>query len=337
MTAPALAVIGCGAVARAVHLPALSELPEFQLVGLVDARLEDARELAETYDVAWTARDHRDVLGRADAALLAVPPHLHAPIAIELLRAGVHVLVEKPMALTVADCDGMIDAAAETGAVLAVGLHRRFFDSNRLVAQLVASGVFGRVRRFELSGEGLYPWPMRSAYRYDRGHAGGGVLADTGIHYLDLVGWWFGDCERIDYCDDAEGGVEAECQLRLEFGGGVAGDVVLSKLRDLPSRFLFEFDRATLVFENAGSEPSPRVRLDAAGQGWEPPGGVLGGSPVTRKEAFRVQLRDFASAIREGREPFVPGREGRRSVDLLERCYSARRRLEHPWEVVGAR
>jgi predicted dehydrogenase len=316
-----------------VHLRALSECAEFRLAGLVDARIDFVRELGQQFEVDWTASDHADALGRVDAVLLALPNHLHAPVAVDFLEAGVHTLVEKPMALTVADCDRMIAAAEQSGAVLAVALNRRLFHSNRLVRTLVETGAFGRARAFRVSGEGLYPWPMRSAYRYDPAFAGGGILADTGIHVLDLLCWWFGECTSVDYFDDSEGGVEAECHIQLVFADGVSGDVVLSRVRDVPSEFGFEFEDGKLTFHNAGSEPSPGCRLVVGDREWEPIGehGAVG-PPTTRREIFRRQFADFAVAIQTGCEPSVSGREGRRSVELMERCYGARRRLEHPWE-----
>jgi predicted dehydrogenase len=331
-----LAVVGCGAMTRDVHLPLLSECAEFRLAGLVDARIDFARQLGDQFAVDWIAGSHAEAVGRVDAVLLALPNHLHAAVAIDFLEAGVHTLVEKPMALTATDCDRMIAAAEQTGAVLAVALNRRLFPSNRLVRTLVETRRFGRARAFRMSGEGLYPWPMRSAYRYDPTFAGGGILADTGIHALDLLCWWFGDCASVEYLDDAEGGVEAECRIELVFAGDVAGDVVLSRVRDVPSEFRLEFESGTLTFQNAGSEPSPRCRLVAADQDWEPIGerGAVG-PPTTRREIFRRQFADFATSIRTGREPSVSGREGRRSVELMERCYAARRQLHYPWEPAG--
>jgi predicted dehydrogenase len=331
-----LAVVGCGAMTRDVHLPALSECAEFRLAGLVDARIDFALQLGEQFGVDWTASNHADAVGRVDAVLLALPNHLHAPVAIDFLEAGVHTLVEKPMALTAADCDRMIDAAERSGAVLAVALNRRLFHSNRFVRTLVETRAFGRARAFRVSGEGLYPWPMRSAYRYDPTFAGGGILADTGIHVLDLLCWWFGDCTSVEYADDSEGGVEAECHIELVFACDVSGDVVLSRARDVPSEFWFEFERGKLTFQNAGSEPSPRCRLVAADREWEPIGehGAVG-PPTTRREIFRRQFADFAAAIRTGCEPSVSGREGRRSVELMERCYASRRQLQYPWERAG--
>jgi predicted dehydrogenase len=326
-------VIGCGAITEIIHLPVVAQSPDFRLAGLIDVICEPARTLAAEHGAEWTASDYREAIGRADAALLAVPHHLHAPMAIDLLRAGMHVLVEKPMALSVRECDRMIDAAADSGSVLGVGLVRRFFESNRLVAALVRDGRLGAPRRVRIAETDLYRWPMRSGFAFDPAQAGGGTLANLGVHTLDLLCWWFGSAERVDYRDDARGGVEAEFQAAIDFPLGVHAEVLISKLRDVTDTCRVEFEDGALLIENAGSEPSPRVRLIASGRERTPPG--ADGRPpkkVTRREMFGLQLADFARAIREGGEPLVCGREGRRSVELLERCYGARRSLVHPWE-----
>jgi predicted dehydrogenase len=332
-----LAVVGCGAIAEVIHLPVASASPDFRVAGLVDTRHEYAQGLASSYGVEWTASDYREAIGRVDAVLLAVPHHLHAPMAIEFLRAGIHVLVEKPMALCVRDCDRMIESAAASGSALAVGLVRRFFDSNRLVAAVVRSGLLGQARRVEMSEGDVYRWPMRSGFAFDPAQAGGGTLANLGIHTLDLLSWWFGEVEWVEYRDDAQGGVEAECQASLQFVAGPRAETLVSKLRDLASTYRLEFERGTLLVEDAGSEPCSRIRLIASGVEWEPVGaGRDSAKSPTRRDMFARQLRDFAQAIADKRDPLVSGWEGRRSVELLERCYSARRPLVHPWEEVAA-
>jgi predicted dehydrogenase len=310
----------------------LADRPDVEVVGLVDTNLERARELAATHDVAWTASNHREAIEAADAVLLAVPHHLHEPMAVELLDAGLHVLVEKPMALSVAQCDRMIDSAARSGCVLAVGLVRRFFTANRLVAAAVHDCALGRAQSFELSEGGLYRWPIRSGFALDRSQAGGGVLATLGIHALDLLSWWFGPADSLTYRDDARGGVEAEARLEIEFESGVRGDVLVTKLREVPDRIRVNFERGSLLLEDAGSEPLPRVRLITSGVEWEPVNLMGETERPTRRDVFGHQFADFERAIRDGDEPTVGGREGRRSVELLERCYRERAPLIHPWE-----
>ena len=202
-----LAVVGCGAVAAIHHLPALSLCRTAEAVVLVDADPGRARDLAARFGVPETATDIRSLPGRVDAAIVAVPNSLHAPISIELLRQGVHVLVEKPMALNVKECDEIIAAAEAGGAVLAVGLEFRFFDSSLFVRNLLRDGLLGKIHRFEMH-QGVIPrWPFATDFLLKKETAGGGVLADFGVHVLDLLLWWLGDWTELEYRDDAQGGI----------------------------------------------------------------------------------------------------------------------------------
>src|SRR5215212_8471605 len=192
-----LAVLGCGAVAQINHLPAISASEHAEAAAVVDADAERAQTIARRFGVPVFATDYREVLDRVDAAVVALPNSLHAPVAIDLLRRGIPVLVEKPMALTVRECDEMIAAAEEGGATLAVGLDFRFFGATRWVKDFLAEGLLGELRSFDLRKE----------------TAGGGVLADFGVHVLDLLLVWLGDWDAIDYRDDAQGGLESDCEL----------------------------------------------------------------------------------------------------------------------------
>ena len=164
--------------------------------------------------------DYRELPGKVDAAVVALPNHLHAPVSVELLRQGVSVLVEKPMAINVRECDEMIAAAAAGRATLAVGLDFRFFDSSLLVRNLLRDGLLGAIRSFDLR-QGVIPrWPFATDFLLRKEMAGGGVLADFGVHVLDLLLWWLGDWTAVDYRDDAVGGVESDCEMELTLGSG---------------------------------------------------------------------------------------------------------------------
>jgi predicted dehydrogenase len=329
-----LGVIGCGAVASIHHLPAIALSDRAEAAVLVDADSGRAKALAGRFGVPETATDYREVLDRIEAAVIALPNHLHASVAVDLLRRGVHVLVEKPMALNGREADEMIAAAETSGAVLAVGLDFRFFDSSTFVRNLLRDGLLGRIRRFELR-QGVIPrWPLSTDFLLRKETAGGGVLADFGVHVLDLLLWWMGDWKEVEYWDDAQGGLESDCRLRLTLRSGVTGTVEISRTRNLRNTCVFEGERATL--EVGIWDPDPEIRLSIAdrevslaGRAWRE-----GGAGLAFTDAFVRQLDDFAGAIREGREPFVPGREGRRSLDLIESCYARRQFLEMPWSVV---
>ena len=329
-----VAVVGCGAVANIHHLPALAASERAEATVLVDADAGRARELAERFGVSETAADYRDLPGRVDAAVVALPNSLHAPVSVELLRRGVHVLVEKPMAVNVRECDEMIAAAEAGRTVLAVGLDFRFFDSSLLVRNLLRDGLLGDIRRFEMHQGVVTRWPFATDFLLRKETAGGGVLADFGVHVLDLLLWWLGDWEKVEYWDDAMGGIESDCELRLTMRSGVEGFAEVSRTRNLANTCLFEGSRASL--EVGVWDSDPEIRLLIADREVSLAGRARreGGSGLDFTEVFVRQIDDFAAAIRRKREPFVSGREGRRSLELIEACYARRKRLELPWSVV---
>ncbi len=327
-----VAVLGGGAVAQIHHLPALSASECADATVVVDADAERARSVAARFGVPGSATDYRQVLDSFEAAVIALPNSLHAPVAVDLLKRGIHVLVEKPMALSGREAGEMIAAADASGAVLAVGLDFRFFDSTRFVRDFLASGFLGDLKGFDLR-QGVIPrWPFATDFLLRKETAGGGVLADFGVHVLDLLLVWLGDWESIDYRDDARGGIESDCEMVLTMKSGLRGTVEVSRTRNLRNTCIFEGERASLEVGIWDPDPAIVLRvgeqeLSLSGQARKKDGGAL-----TFQDVFVRQIDDFAAAIRDKREPLVSGREGRRSLDLIEACYAARQPLEMPWD-----
>lgn len=325
---PRLAVVGCGAAAE-IHLTVLADLPA-EVTCLVDKAPERAGELAERYGVGRTLTDYRDLVGEVDAAVLALPHHLHAPVALDLLGGGLNVLVEKPMALTVDECDRMIAAAERAGRVLAVGMARRFYDAGRFVKRVIERGRLGELRWLDVREGYVYEWPVVSEFMFRR-EAGGGVLADAGAHILDNLLWWLGDFEGVVYRDDARGGVAADCEIEIDMASGTRCFVELSRTRRLRNTWVLEGTEGTLEIDTLFH---PLVRWRFEGQPEQLQGRVrLPGQPEEEAlDCFSRQMADFLDSIREEREPVVNGSEGRRFVELLEACEANRRPLELPWE-----
>ncbi|MGH7824078.1 MAG: Gfo/Idh/MocA family protein [Candidatus Binatia bacterium] len=325
-----LAIIGCGAITTINHLPIISGSDRMTAEILVDKSLARAEALAKAYAVPFVVDDYRKIIGAVDAAVVALPNHLHAPVAIELLRHGIHVFVEKPMALKTSECDAMIDAAHSRGAILAVGLEFRFFSACQFVKQFLAAGLLGNINSFDLRMGVIFKWPVESDYLFYRRTAGGGVLMDFGAHTLDLLLWWLGSCKTAAYVDDSMGGVEANCEIYLELANGAAGAVELSRTRNLRNSFIITGERGQLEVQ-LWTE-NPELRLELNGQEVFLLGRVLqDGGVATFEEAFHREIEDFAEAIQASREPFVTGQEARKTIQLIERCYETRRCLRHPW------
>ena len=327
-----LAIVGCGAVTEKFHLPAARDAKGVEVKVLVDKDVSRARTLAREFGVPIATDDWADVDHHAEAALVALPHNLHAPAAMELLGRGIHTLVEKPMALTLQDCDAMIAEAARNGLVLAVGLHRRFGPAFQFTKHSLDLGLIGEVTDFDIREGRTYDWPLKSGFRFEKESSGGGVLVDTGSHVTDLLLWWLGAWKSVEYYDDAMGGVEANCELRLRLQNGVPGFVELSRTRDLRNSCILRGTRGVLEI-GVGVDSFVRLRAESHET-------MLDGHAVRDGvgregflDAFRKQLEDFACAVHEGRPPLVPGAEGRRSVALIEACYASRRPLTLPWDL----
>jgi len=327
-----LAIIGCGAIAKGIHLPVTALSDQVEVTVLVDKLLPHARELADKHGVPVVADDYRDVMGQVDAAIVALPNHLHAPVTIDLLRHGIHVLVEKPMALRTSDCDEMIEAASNTGAVLAVGLIRRFFQASRFVKQVIESEMLGDIVSFDLREGNIYSWSIASDSTFRR-ETGGGVLADIGPHALDILLWCLGDYDSVKYYDDAMGGVEANCKLDLKLRSGASGVVELSRNRNLRNSWIILGERGTLEIERGFN---PFVHLKTKNQDVTLTGHIMhdGAADKRLQDVFLCQLDDFADAVCNHHKPFVPGQEGKRAVELIEACRSMRQPLKQPWVLV---
>jgi predicted dehydrogenase len=323
-----IAIVGCGAVANA-HLPIIAEASGSTATVLVDKALERAQSMASEHGVAHAVADYNEIVEHADAAIIALPHHLHARVSIDLLEKGIHVLVEKPMGMTTGECDQMVAAATGTGATLAVGLVSRYLGVARHVKELIDRGVLGEIKRFDVREGTIYDWPVASDFMF-RTEMGGGVLADTGAHVLDLLMWWLGDYASVEYRDDAVGGAEADCELQLRMASGAEGVVQMSRTRALRNTWILEGERATLEVSRR-FDASFRWTINGYEVGLE--GGFKNaGEPEDPLDAFRLQWADFLDAIATKRAPLLGGTEGRRGVALIEACRAAAAPMDRSWE-----
>lgn len=329
---PRLAIIGCGAVVDYHLLPALKRqgwLPSV-LIDTSPAGIKAvARRMGANGKSVLTGSDWRAMVGEFDAAVVAVPHMLHAPIGIGLLDAGKHVFMEKPLATKVADCERMIQAADAKGVVLSVGLLRRYLRIARWTKALIDSGTLGEIKSFDVSEGFVFNWDTSTDAILRPALSGGGVLMDTGAHTLDLVTWWLGDVASLDYSDDAAGGVEADCVLECRMASGAIGRVELSRTRELRDTIRIKGSKGSVEVHLAknqiieGTENALAFTFD----------GITGSKmePQFFPELFDAELRDFKASAMGGARAGISGREGVKSVDLIERCYAARQPLKSPW------
>lgn len=325
-------VIGCGAVAEMYHLPVLAARDDIALTAFVDPNRERAERLAAEYGVSEVARADDRLKSPIDIAVIAVPHRLHAAVATRLLGRGAHVLVEKPMAMSSAECAAINRAAAEADRVVAVAMQFRYGRTETLTKRLIDAGTLGAVRRFDLRWGGAYSWPVEDTAMLSV-EKGGGVVPGMAVHFLDQLIWWFGDCRKVSYWDDAMGGVEAECLFELTLESGITGAVEVSRTRNLRNTWRIEGERGALeVGVGVGAEmrlyPVDRGELVLAGRA------ERAGDPERSVRDLVARLYDdFLGCIREGGEPRVSGRQAAPSVRVMELGARHRKLMPLPWMI----
>jgi predicted dehydrogenase/nucleoside-diphosphate-sugar epimerase len=328
-----IAVIGCGAIAERQHLPLLTERTDCRITAIVDRNAQRVQDLVARFGVAKGFTDIDELNDvKVDAAVVGLPNALHGHVGSKLLNRGIHVLMEKPLATSVRDCDLLLEAAERKGAVLTVGLMRRFLKSGQFAKWAIDSGLLGPIQSFEIGDGFVYAWPAASNAFISKELAGGGVLMDLGAHTLDQLLWWLGDVESYQYYDDNVEGVEADCRIELTLKSGATGVVELSRTRDLSGMAVIRGARAEL--QVSLNRNTTRLRfLDADFQ-------VIGETAKSLDQVAEDQRPaqliaaehdDFLQAIHSGRPTTISGIEARRSVALIESLYAERKPLKLPW------
>ena len=198
------AMVGCGGAAWVGHLPWLWENPHIDLVAVCDPNSDRGTKAAERWNVPHVYQEFDKLLGEQplDAVVIATPPQTHHDLAVAALQKGLHVLVEKPLAVSTDQCDSMIAAAGKAEKILTVSHEKRFNPGFEKVHQIIHEGLLGDVfylavhwsAAVRLDPDSLSPPDYRSSYewRWTDPESGGGIVFDHLPHYLDLWRWWTG-------------------------------------------------------------------------------------------------------------------------------------------------
>ena len=296
-----VAAIGVGHLGRH-HARILGSLEGAELVGVVDAKPDRAREIAASCGTRAVERA-ADLLGQVDAVSIAVPTEAHLQLAMPFLERGIPVLVEKPLARDVAEADRMIDAAARAGTILAVGHTERHNPAVALAAAHLADPRFVEVHR-------LGTFPERSL-DID-------VVFDLMIHDLDIV---------LSLVAAEVAAVEAVgvpvltgrvdiANARLRFQNGCIANITASRIsRERVRKIRFFQPEAYLSVDYAAQE----VEMYRLVRGDGRPAIEGGKLEVQHEEPLRRELSDFLDAVRQRRPPLVSGSDGRRAIVLAQR------------------
>lgn len=314
------AVVGLG-MGRA-RAKQIQETAGAELKLVVDLNAELAQKTGEEFGCLWTT-SLEEALGREEVQVVMVmtPSGLHAKIGVQVARAGKHVITTKPMDVSTAACDQLIQAADAAGVKLAVDYQSRYVDNNFRVAQALRQGWLGQ----PILGEVRFKWFRSQDYfRHGTGWRGtwamdgGGSLANQGSHLLDLLLWFMGEPVRV-YAETAIMNHQIETEdlgmALLNFKSGAKGAIVGTTTFPASPYFSAE------VHGTQGG-----VLIDAVLEGKMR---VFGEGLEEKLNSIANPLHnvveDMVSALEKGTPLRVDGREGRRTVALLEAIYSSAR------------
>lgn len=339
---PGFAIVGCGMIAS-FHLKALAEIEGARVVAVVDKvpaaleRFKDKHKLdIQCYTDLAQALQNPEV----DIVIVSTPSGAHMDPAVAAANAGKHVVVEKPLEVTLERCDRIIDACDRNHVKLCTIFPSRFADSNRTLKAAVDAGRFGRLTL----GETTCKWWRTQEY-YDQGGwrgtmalDGGGALMNQAIHNVDLLLWMMGPATHVSGFTAllAHQRIEVEdtAVACLRFASGALGVILAttSVHPGFPKTIAIHGDKGSAVIEQEDvlqwtftpELPDDKVVRARFAQKVGASGGSSDPSAISHL-GHAHQLRDFVESIKTGRPPMVDGREGRRAVEVILAVYEAQK------------
>jgi myo-inositol 2-dehydrogenase/D-chiro-inositol 1-dehydrogenase len=323
-----LGFVGCGRVTESLHLPALRRLTDWQVIAGADPD-PDRLGTAKRFGIPRCYSDYRALLDDADVDVVAVcvPPRLHATVSLAALAAGKHVFIEKPLALSLAECDQLVDYAAHSPTKVMVGFNLRWHRLIRRVRKMIQHGVLGElelIRTTFTSGETLRMelpgWKMRERV---------GVLADLGVHHFDL--WRYltgGEVKEISATVRSRNGGESAVVTACMQNGLIAGSVFSNQTSESNELEIYgskgslrlscyRFDGLELIpaLDLSGSLRNLPSRILATLK--EIPGAAARASHGGDfRSSYEAQWRHFADSIRNDVPVECTLEDGRRAVHV---------------------
>jgi UDP-N-acetyl-2-amino-2-deoxyglucuronate dehydrogenase len=329
-----IAIVGAGAIADSHLLACLKFKDRCRVVALVDLYPAKAAEKAAKYglDVA-VFQDCAALLNGCafDAASICLPPFEHAPAALSLLRAGKHVLVEKPMATCLQECDAMMAAAAAAGKLLGVVAQNRFKTPMMRLKRVLESGLLGRILHAQVDsfwwrGSNYYDLWWRGTWAKE----GGGCTMNHAVHHIDLFHWMMGAPAEVlaitANLTHENSEVEDFSTALLTYPNGRLGQITASLVHHGEAQqMVFQAEHARVAVpwsvqamqQKENGFPEDNRRLGAEIQSF------YERLPALEHEGHDGQIANFLEAI-EGREPLlVDGAAGRRTLELISAIYQS--------------
>ena len=321
-----IGVIGCGSIAQHRHLLEYSWNKAVEIVAVCDINEERALEIGKEYSAkAYT--DYKELLADKDidAVSVCTPNYLHAPISIDALNAGKHVLCEKPMATSSEEAEQMIEAAEKNGKKLMIGHNQRFVKSHQKARELIQSGEVGKIYSFRsaFGHGGPEQWSVdgKESWFFQKEKAFIGAMGDLGVHKTDLLRYVLGEefvevgaFVETNAKDFADVDDNAVCVLKTE--SGVIGTLAASWA------YTSKEDNSTIIYGEKAIlrlEDHPQYSLIvqyATGEIVNYELGKIQSNDAGGQNATGV-IDHFVSSIVSDTEPLITGAEGKKSLEVI--------------------
>ena len=318
-------VIGCGKIARTVHIPEYISCTDTDLVAYCDIDRISVRETIERYGKRTVYKDYTEMLAteQLDCVSVCTPNYLHADITVAALNAGAHVLVEKPMSLTLEDADRMIDTAKRKKKVLMVSQTQRFSAVHKKAKEVIDSGIMGKILHITTAfgHPGPEGWSPRGKWFFQKKKAGFGPMADLGIHKADLIRFLTGkevasvsaftSREEKKYTD-----VEDNFVSVLMFTDGTIGTMTTSwTVKGMETNYTYLYcENGTLAISVIPGRPlvaflsNPECEIDFPTEAIQD----------NTQDTWNLGLVDnFAASVLGKEECLVPAKEGRAALAII--------------------
>ena len=289
-------VIGIGSMGSN-HARVYSELPDVELIGVADVNETLAISVAQSYGCKPYA-DYHDLLGEnPDVLSIAVPTSLHKKVALDAIKRGINILVEKPIADTVENADEVIKAARENKVKLMVGHVERFNPAIIKLKQLIGSGLLGSVVSISAKRVGPYNPRIRDV----------GIILDLGTHDIDIMSYLYG--EKIKEVYASAGSVvhshEDHAIITLNFDSGSSGVIDTNWLTPHKVRNL-----AVIGSEGIAEVNCIEETLRIFDQEW------VRDAKIEREEPLKLELLHFVDCVQHDKKPLVSGEEGKHALEV---------------------
>ena len=308
-----IAVVGTGIIGIE-HLKAIREIDDLELVAVCDVNEDKVRSIADEYSVPYFL-DYKDIPQKTDAeaVILNLPHGLHYVGTVFFLEAGLHVLIEKPMANTSAECDKMLTAAKASGKTLAVGHIQRFFNANKLAKEYIDSGKIGKLCMIHELRSTNYFKPDRPAWFFCKEMSGGGIVMNYGAHALDK--FLYITCKKIlsadANCGNINNGesIEGHAQFFVKMEDGITATVTFSGYSSVGYETIY------IGTEGAIKVVDGNKLFIKTGSVWDEIPEVNDGRHMIR------QLEAFAKLVRGEESEMPDGEYGRAIIRAVEEIY----------------